>query len=273
VEPETSDHHGSEQPPGRLRIAARLAVSGLRMVSRASADLLTPPVCAACQKRIGALDALCALCWRDVTFIRPPFCDVLGRPLPYGPLESDPSAKIVSAAALADRPLYDRARAATLFGPVVKRLVHTFKYHDQHHARRLFGRWMADAGRDILAEADVLVPVPLHRWRLIARRFNQSAILTQEVARLTGLPIDAASLVRIKRTRQQAKLSATDRQTNVAGAFQVRPARLSHIAGKRVVLIDDVITTGATIDACARALQKAGANQVDVLAIALAPQR
>ena len=236
---------------------------------RSAVGMLAPPVCAACRKRTSMADCLCAACWREVRFVRAPVCDVLGIPLPYLPHARD-ERRMISAAALADPPHYDRARAATEFGPVVKRLVHTFKYHDQHHARVLLGRWMADAGRDLLDEADVIVPVPLHPWRLVMRRFNQSAILAVEIARQARLPVDAASLVRVKRTEQQSRLSATDRMLNVRGAFRVKPQRLARIAGRRVVLIDDVITTGATVGACARALKAAGATHVDVLAIAIA---
>ena len=128
---------------------------------------------------------------------------------------------------------------------------------------------MADSGGDLLDGADVLIPVPLHRWRLIARRFNQAAILAQEVSRLSGLPVDAVSLVRVKRTKQQAQLSATERQLNVRGAFRVPKSMVGRIKGRRVVLIEDVITTGATVGACARALRAAGAANVDVLAIAI----
>lgn len=254
--------------PWALRAGRGLAAVGSR-AGRVAADLLAPPVCAACQRRIGTPEALCPTCWAEVGFISVPRCDVLGIPLRYAPAGESGRA-LVSAAAVADPPDYDRARAATVFGAVVKRLVHTFKYHDQHHARRLFSRWMVAAGRDVLADADVLVPVPLHPWRLIARRFNQSAILATEIARETGLPIDAVSLVRVKRTPQQAQLSAIERRANMQGAFKVPKRLAGRVAGRRIVLVEDVITTGATVNACARALKSAGAARVDVLAIAIA---
>lgn len=241
-----------------------LVATGLARAGRLAADLLTPPVCAACGRRIGSPDALCAECWREVAFIRQPLCDRLGIPLPYATV-----TPTVSAAALADPPIYDRARAVAAFGPVMRRLVHQLKYQDRHHGRVLFGCWLADAGRDLLGEADVLVPVPLHPMRLLARRFNQSAILANELGRVTGLPVDVHSLQRTRRTPPQVDLTAEQRRLNVRGAFRVRPDRRGRIAGRRVLLIEDVVTTGATITACARALKRAGAARVDVLALAM----
>lgn len=241
------------------------ARAGLTRATRFAVDVLTPPVCAACARRMATPDTLCAACWRDVAFIREPLCDRLGLPLPFA---TDGSGPIVSAAALADPPVYDRARAAAVFGPTTRRLIHQLKYHDQHHARVLLGQWLVDAGRTLLVDADLLVPVPLHPVRLIARRFNQSALLAHEIARSTGLPVDVASLVRTRRTPPQVDLTAEQRRLNVRGAFKVPPGRRDRIREKKVLLIEDVITTGATVSACARALKRAGAARVDVLAIA-----
>ncbi len=227
-------------------------------------DFLLPPVCLGCHQPLAGHDALCAKCWRSIEFIRAPLCDRLGIPLPF-----DSGGIIVSAAALADPPVYDRARAAAHFDGVVRDLVHKLKYADQQDSRRLLGRWLATAGVDLLHDANLLVPVPLHRWRLLTRRFNQAAILTQEVARLRDLPWAAEALVRVKRTPQQVGLTRDQRQRNMASAFQVPARALAQIEGQNVVLIDDVITTGATIDACARVLEAAGAARVDVLAIAI----
>lgn len=249
-----------------VSVAIKGARSGLISATRIAVDVLTPPVCAACARRIATPDTLCAGCWHDVAFIRDPLCDRLGSPFPFATAGSGP---IVSAVALADPPVYDRARAAAVFGPTTRRLIHQLKYHDQHHARVLLGQWLVTAGHTLLADADLLVPVPLHPVRLIARRFNQSALLAHEVARSTGLPVDVASLKRTRRTPSQVDLTAEQRRLNVRGAFKVPPRRRQQIAGKRVLLIEDVITTGATVSACARALKRAGAARVDVLAIAM----
>lgn len=228
------------------------------------ADIVVPPVCLACQRPLASLDALCADCWRQVRFIRPPLCDRLGIPMPY-----DTGGTIVSAGALAHPPDWDRARAAAHFEHVVRDLVHKLKYQDRHDPCRLLARWMANAGADILREADVLLPVPLHRWRLVSRKFNQAALLAHEVARLTGVPCDPLVLTRRKATPSQVGLTAAERQRNLSGAFAVAKGVRERIADKRVVLIDDVITTGSTMGACARVLKRAGAAQVDVLAVAM----
>lgn len=257
-DPERSADQRSRATSGHVRHLLRAATGHL-------VDVAMPPMCATCEERIGTRDDLCPRCWRDVNFIRPPMCDRLGLPLTYAT-----GTRTLSSAALADPPDYDRARAVALFTPVVRRLIHGFKYHDQHHARRLVGRWLAQAGAELLAEADVMVPVPLHPMRLLYRRYNQAAILAHELTRLTGVRVDATSLKRVKWTAPQAKRpSATERQTSMSGAFRIANGRHGQIAGRRIVLIDDVITTGATVNACARALRKAGAAQVDVLAIAL----
>jgi ComF family protein len=151
----------------------------------------------------------------------------------------------------------------------MQKLVHRFKYSDRHDARRLFGRWLVAAGATLIAESDVMVPVPLNRWRLLHRRFNQSAILAMEVSRRTGIEEALLALVRTKQTPRQVGLTTEERRLNMAGAFVVPEKRCADIAGRRVLLVDDVITTGATANAAARALKEAGAARVDVLALAI----
>lgn len=256
---------GPELKPGVL-MQARSLVS---VLARAVADTVVPPVCLACHARLAVHDALCAPCWGGIDFIGAPLCDRLGIPLPFDTAPFNEGGTMISAAAVASPPDYDRARAVAGFGDTMQKLIHGFKYSDRHDARRLFGRWLTAAGRDVLADADVLVPVPLNRWRLLHRRFNQSALLANEVSRLTGVPVDAMSLVRVKATTAQVGLTASERLLNVAGAFKVSSAGTAAITGKRVVLVDDVITTGATVNAATRALRKAGAARIDVLALAL----
>lgn len=181
----------------------------------------------------------------------------------------DAGDRMISAAAAADPPDYDRARAVARYDGAMRDLVLGLKFHDQHQARRLFGRWLVDAGRELIADAEVIVPVPLSRFRLVWRRFNQSALLAQEVSRLTGLPFRPLSLVRTRRTRPHPGLDRREREANVRGAFEVPAYRVPEISGRAVLLIDDVVTSGATADACARALKSAGARTVDVLALAL----
>lgn len=234
------------------------AASGLRYL----ADLALPPLCAVCREPLDAHNALCPRCWSSLHFIRPPLCDRLGLPLPY-----DAGDGAVSSMALRRPPLYERARAALAFDGVARDLVHAFKYADRHEAVRLFTRWMSDAGRVLIAEADVIAPVPLHPWRLLRRRFNQSAVLAGPLARAHGKSV-VLGLKRVRYTKQQVGLAFGERRANVDGAFRVSPWQAGVFAGARVLLIDDVITTGATVEACAAALKNAGASAVDVLAVA-----
>ena len=229
------------------------------------ADLLLPPVCIACRARIGSHGLLCGACFARIDFIAPPICARLGVPLPY-----DAGEGALSAAAIATPPVYDRARAAARYSETMRELIQSFKYRDRQEGLALFARWLKQAGAELLADADLIVPVPLYPARLWWRRFNQSAMLAQALGRLTGIEVDCFVLKRVKRTASQVGLSADQRRRNVAGAFKVDKAHAATVRGKRVVVIDDVITTGATAEACARALKRARAARVDVLALARA---
>lgn len=237
----------------------------LRRFAATLADVVLPPSCVACQCRLAGHDTLCPSCWRGIDFIRPPLCDRLGIPLPY-----DTGGTMISAAAVAHPPSFSRARAVALYNGLMRDLVHDLKYRDAHHARRLFGRWLIDAGEQLIADCDVIVAIPLARRRMLMRRFNQSQILANEVGRLSNKPVAPLALVRTRATRSQVGLSRSERERNVSGAFAVRPGQAARITGKRVLLIDDVITTGATASAAAKTLLRAGASHIDVLALAIA---
>ncbi len=187
----------------------------------------------------------------------------MGIPLPF------PSGgTIISAAALANPPVYDRARAVARYSGVMRDLIHALKYGDRHEGVKLFSRWMIHAGADVLEDADMLVPVPLARARLWSRRFNQSALLARALCHARNIPDNPFALKRTRWTASQVGLSTEQRKRNVAGAFVVPEHRRAVIAGKNILLIDDVITTGATTNACARALKRARAARVDVLTLA-----
>ena len=240
---------------------ARLAASSLRY----SADLILPPVCVSCGTLTTHHNLLCPKCWANLYLITPPLCDRLGIPLPG--YEGD--APHISVQAVANPPVFSRARAAAHYSGIMRRLIVRFKFEDKHEPLPLFVRLMREAGRELLDGADLMAPVPLHRLRLLQRRFNQSALLAKGLSRATGVPVEVMALRRTRRTEAQVGLDQEARQENVAKAFGVHPRRQKFIAGKRIVLIDDVITTGSTANACASALLAAGAAQVDLLAIAL----
>ena len=161
------------------------------------------------------------------------------------------------------------------YDDVARSLVHSFKFGDRLDLAPMMGRWMARAGCELLADANALIPVPLHWRRLWARRFNQSAALAGAVSALCGVPVAHGGIKRVRATPQQVGLSKAERADNVQGVFRVPADHKAEIVGRRLVLIDDVLTSGATVDACARALLRAGAAHVDVLVFArvVAPAR
>jgi ComF family protein len=196
--------------------------------------------------------------------IEPPYCARLGIPFAY-----DAGPGLLSMEAIADPPAYDRARAAVRYDDIARALVHAYKYGDRLDLAPLIGHWMARAGHELLAaDADGLVPVPLHWRRLWARRFNQSAALATEIGVIGKVPVLHGALKRRRATVQQVGLSKSERANNVQGAFRVPADAKAQVAGRRLILIDDVLTSGATLDTCARALLRAGAAHVDVLVFA-----
>lgn len=248
----------------------RRLVNPLRSAFRFALDIALPPLCPSCREPLGQGTGLCASCWSKLSLIEPPYCARLGIPFTY-----DPGPGLLSMEAIANPPAYDRARAAVRYDDIARALVHRFKYGDRLDLAPMMGRWMARAGRELLADADALIPVPLHWRRLWARRFNQSAALAGTITGHTGVPTLHDALRRVRATPQQVGLSREQRADNVQGAFQVPPARKAEVAGRRLILVDDVLTSGATVDTCARALLRAGAAHVDVLVFArvVAPAR
>jgi predicted amidophosphoribosyltransferase len=193
---------------------ARFA-AGLRKALGIGVDLALPPLCPSCREPVGDM-ALCAACWAKLSFIAPPYCARLGVPFGY-----DPGPGVLSMQAIADPPAFNRARAAVRYDDVARTLVHALKYGDRLDLAPTMGQWTAAAGRELLADADALIPVPLHWRRLWARRFNQAAALAQSIARATGVRVLDGSLKRVKATAQQVGLSKAERAVNVQGAFRV----------------------------------------------------
>ncbi len=240
-----------------------MLVAALRRTPVRLLDLLLPPRCAGCGTAVAESGALCTACWRAIEFLAPPACARCAYPF-----EFEVSGQTVCAACLARPPVYDRARAVLRYDDGCRQMLLSFKHGDRTDLAPVFGRWLARAGAELLAEADLVAPVPLHWTRLFRRRYNQAALLARCAARETGRTFAPDILVRRKRTAPQ-KSGMAARRRNVAGAFAVPSRRRPDIEGRRVLLIDDVRTTGATLDGCARALKAAGAAGVDVLTLAL----
>lgn len=226
-------------------------------------DLLYPPTCPLCLVATADHDALCPRCWSGLTLLERPFCERLGLPFAV-----DFGGPLLSAEAMANPPLFQRARAAVSYEGGARTLTHRLKYGDRTELARLMARMMMRAGRELLPDADLIVPVPLHFGRLWGRRFNQAAALSAELSRLSGVACDPMVLQRRKPTRPQVGLSRSERAGNLQGAFRVAHFRGATVEGRRILLIDDVLTTGATANACARTLLRAGARDVDVLVFA-----
>ncbi|WPZ36093.1 ComF family protein [Thalassobaculum sp. OXR-137] len=229
-------------------------------------DLLLPPRCGRCGVDVPTDAALCLDCWRAVTFIADPLCEVCGIPF-----EIRPFGRAVCGDCLARPPVFDRARAAVVYDDATRSLILAFKHADRLTLAPLFAAWMRGAGADLLEQADVIVPVPLHRWRLLSRRYNQAAVLAHALGRLSGVNVVDSLLLRTRQTPSQGRKSASQRTLNVRGAFALRNncgGMAEAIKGRRVVLVDDVFTTGATVSACTRVLRRSGARAVDVLTLA-----
>jgi ComF family protein len=245
-----------------LRGALRLAQNAMLNTARLALDIALPTLCVACREPVHG-EGVCAACWSKLSFIAAPYCPRMGIPFVY-----DPGPELLSMEAIANPPAYSRARAAVRYDEVAKTLVHALKYQDRTDLAPAMGRWMARAGLELLSEADVLVPVPLHWKRGWSRRYNQSGALARVIERQSGVKLVTEALRRVRSTQQQIGLTRTERASNVQGAFKVAPDRKADIAGRRVILVDDVLTSGATVDACARTLLRAKAAQVDVLVFA-----
>jgi ComF family protein len=227
-------------------------------------NLIFPPLCVSCRMRVGEAHALCAACWNAISFIEGALCSRCG-----SPFEVDPGSESVCAGCLAHPHDFASARSLFRYDDASKPLILAFKHGDRLDHAPAFARWLERTGEPLFAEAELLVPVPLHRWKLWRRRYNQAAVIAERLSKIAGVPHDPLVLEKRRPTKSQGEMpSAKARRRNVLNAFAVPKAKAERIAGRSILLIDDVFTTGATLDACARALKRAGAVRVNALTLA-----
>lgn len=231
-----------------------------RRVSRVL-DFLLPPLCLGCDQTVTENQTLCAECWHAVNFIAEPCCGQCGLPFDF-----EVEAGTLCGQCHAQSPAFSAARSAFIYDEASKGIILKFKHADQLHPTPALAQWMVRAGQPFWGAADVIMPVPLHRWRLLKRRYNQSALLAREIGGTLDLPVMVDGLVRKRATPPQGRMGRSQRQKNVTGAFDIKPG--VNVTGQRIVLIDDVMTSGATVNACAALLIKRGAAMVNVLTLA-----
>jgi ComF family protein len=242
-------------------LASLVRLSG--RVSRTVLDAVLPPRCLKCGDVLSTAQGLCPDCWRKLTWLAAPCCACCGQPFPF-----DAGEGALCGACLQKRPAYDRARAVFRYDDESRDLVIGLKHADRTETVPALAGWMCRAGAGLLESTELIVPVPLHWTRLATRRFNQAALLAQAIGRTAGLPVLPQALLRRRATRSQGHLGRLARFRNVKGAIAVAERHATTVTNRRILLIDDVITTGATIESAAKALISAGARQVDVLALA-----
>jgi ComF family protein len=219
-----------------------------------------PAQCISCREMTAETATLCANCWSDMPFISRPYCERLGTPF-----ANDIGGSLLSPQAIADPPVFWRARSVAHHDGAARELVHKLKYGDRQELAIAMGRMMASATKDLLPDATVIVPVPLHWTRLWQRRFNQAAALAFQISKHSGHKVEPQFLRRKKRTQRQVGLTTAQRQQNLQGAFMVPDDMKAALKGQHVLLVDDVMTTSSTANAAARILLREGAAKVDIV--------
>lgn len=234
----------------------------LRKTGEGLVDFLLPPLCLNCEQPVTQNQTLCAACWKELHFVAPPLCARCGAPFDLVVEEGT-----LCGHCLDHPPSFTMARSALIYDDASRGLILKLKHADQLHPVPALANWMVRAlEKETWEDADLIVPVPLHRWRLLKRRYNQAALLALAIGKQVHRPVDVDLLVRAKATESQGHKSAKQRRENVAKAFALRAK--ADVAGKKVILIDDVLTSGATVQACSDLLLQAGVASVFVVTLA-----
>ncbi len=243
--------------------ANRTLAPAAKRAGRYALDIVLPPQCLSCRAPVMEPGHLCGACWAEIDFLDGPGCGACG--LPFETPELDGA---LCGACSRDRPSFQGAASVMRYNDASRGLILALKHADRLEGVGAYGRWLARAGADFIGTADLIVAVPLHRRRLMSRLYNQAALLALALGRQSGLPVDPMALARVRATPSQGGLNRRQRRHNVAGAFQVRRGWEERVEARHILLVDDVMTTGATVEACARTLKRCGAAGIHVLTLA-----
>lgn len=235
--------------------------AAIRRLPRAVLDFFIPPLCFGCDEPVTQTQTLCAKCWKEIHFVAPPFCARCGAPFDL-PVEEG----TLCGACIEQDPVFTSARSALIYDDASKPIILKLKHADRLHPIPALANWMIRAAGSVLQEADLIIPVPLHRWRLLKRRYNQSALLAQAIGKQMGKAVCVDGLMRIRSTPSQGQFNRKQRYTNIAKAFALREG--TDVKGKTITLVDDVLTSGATVNECSKVLLSAGAASVHVVTLA-----
>ena len=225
-------------------------------------DTIIPPRCVVTGDVVDQDGALSSTAWAQLNFINDPYCEICGIPF-----DLDAGDKTQCVDCLSDRPVYHRHRSCVSYDDVSRKMILKFKHGDHINISRSFTPWLARSGQEFWEGCDYLIPVPLHYWRLVYRRYNQAAILSSLLSKELNIEWLPQTLVRRRATVVQGHMNAADRRRNVRNAFEVEEKQSSKLKGKTVVLVDDVYTTGSTVNECAEALLDGGVEKVNVLTV------
>jgi ComF family protein len=225
-------------------------------------NLLLPPRCLSCGEHANQTHQLCGACWKSLEFITTPYCEKCGHPFVVD------QSHLICGECLHQPPLFTGGRSVFRYDSLIRELILKFKHGDATYLAKPLGRWMTRSGEDLLTKCECIIPVPLHRWRLLKRRYNQATLLAREISSNSNLPYLTNVLIRTKNNTSQHGKSRKSREENVKNIFKIAPQHLALVKKKSFLLVDDVWTTGATLNACIKTLKKAGAKDVYVLTLA-----